>query len=53
MRRGDFSRTAIPKMPIRIEYEDERYTYVSSAYRYKDLQPDIERIKTPITIVWH
>lgn len=47
---GDHIRIKRPKYPIRIEYEDERYTYISSAYSYKDLQNDIEIIKQPITI---
>lgn len=53
MRRGDFSRTAIPKVAIRIEYEDENYTYISSEYQHKVLRKDIEQIKAPITIMWN
>ena len=52
MRRGDISRTARPKMPIHIEYEDSDYTYISSEYSYRQLQRDIETIKKPITILW-
>lgn len=40
-------------MPIRIEYEDKNYTYVSSCYAYNELKRDIETIKKPITIVWN
>lgn len=46
-------RTKEPKMPIRIEYEDSDYTYMSSSYGYKSLKKDIEDIKVPITIVWN
>ena len=46
-------RTKTPKMPIRIEFEDSDYHYISSEYIYKDLKEDIETIKTPITIVWY
>ena len=53
MCRGHFSRTAIPKVAIRIEYEDENYTYISSEYQHKDLKQDIEEIKVPITITWN
>ena len=53
MRKGEISRTAIPKVAIRIEYEDEDYTYISSEYQHKDLKKDIEEIKVPITITWN
>ena len=53
MCRGYFSRTAIPKVAIRIEYEDENYTYISSEYQHKVLKKDIEEIKVPITITWN
>lgn len=51
--RSDVCRTKEPKMPIRIEYEDSDYTYVSSEYGYTCLKKDIETIKVPITIVWN
>jgi hypothetical protein len=53
MRKGEISRTAIPKVAIRIEYEDENYTYMSSEYQHKVLKKDIEDIKVPITITWN
>lgn len=46
-------RTKEPKMAIRIEYEDENYTYMSSSYGYKSLKKDIEDIKVPIKIIWY
>ena len=51
--RSDVCRTKVPKMPIRIEYEDENYTYMSSSYGYQSLKKDIEEIKVPITITWN
>ena len=51
--RSDICRTKIPKVAIRIEYEDENYTYISSSYGYKSLKKDIEEIKVPITIIWN
>lgn len=51
--RSNVCRTKEPKMPIRIEYEDENYTYISSEYGYKSLKKDIEDIKVPITITWN
>ena len=51
--RSDVCRTKAPKMPIRIEYEDENYTYMSSLYDYQSLKKDIEEIKVPITITWN
>lgn len=51
--RSDICRTKIPKVAIRIEYEDENYTYISSEYQHKILKKDIEEIKVPITIVWN
>lgn len=51
--RSDICRTAIPKVAIRIEYEDENYTYISSEYQHKALKKDIEEIKVPITITWN
>lgn len=53
MSKGDFSRTAIPKVAIAIEYEDENYTYISSKYPHKVLKKDIEEIKVPIKITWN
>lgn len=44
------ARHKIPKMPIRIEYQDDEYINLSSAYAYKMLKGDIERIKKPIII---
>lgn len=38
-------------MPIRIEYEDSDYTYISSEYQHKVLKKDIEEINVPITII--
>ena len=43
----------VPQMPIRIEYEDSDYTYISSEYPHKVLKKDIEEIKVPITITWN
>lgn len=43
----------VPLMPIRIEYEDENYTYISSEYPHKVLKKDIEEIKVPIKITWN
>ena len=40
-------------MPIRIEYEDENYIYISSEYPHKVLKKDIEEIKVPIKITWN
>jgi hypothetical protein len=40
-------------MLLRIEYEDENYTYISSEYQHKRLKKDIEQIKRPITIIWN
>lgn len=51
--RSDICRTKIPKVAIRIEYEDENYTYISSEYEYNVLKKDIEEIKVPITIIWN
>lgn len=52
MRKGETLRTARPKIPIHIEFEDEHYTYISSEYSYRELQRDIEGVKKPITILW-
>lgn len=43
-------RITTPKYPIRIEFEDEKYTYISGFYSYKELKKDIEGIKKPIII---
>lgn len=51
--RSDICRTKTPKVAIRIEYEDENYTYISSEYQHKILRKDIEEIKVPITITWN
>lgn len=51
--RSDICRTKIPKMAIRIEYEDENYTYISSEYPHKVLKKDIDEIKVPIKITWY
>ena len=51
--RSDICRTKIPKVAIRIEYEDENYTFISSEYKWKELKNDIEQIKVPITITWN
>lgn len=51
--RSDVCRTKIPKVAIRIEYEDENYTYISSEYQHKELKKDIDQIKAPITITWN
>lgn len=53
MRKGEISRTTIPKVAIRIEYEDAEYTYISSEYPHRVLKKDIEEIKVPITITWN
>lgn len=45
------SRTAIPRFPVRIEYEDDNYTYISSTYSWRQLKKDVEKIKRRITIV--
>lgn len=50
---SDICRTKTPKVAIRIEYEDENYTYMSSSYGYKSLKKDIEDIKVPIKIIWY
>lgn len=36
---------------VRIEYEDENYTYISSTYKHKVLKKDIEGIKQPIKVL--
>ena len=46
------TRKEVANLAIRIEYEDENYTYISSEYSYRQLQRDIETIKKPITILW-
>lgn len=51
--RSDICRTKIPKVAIRIEYEDENYTYISSEYQHKVLKKDIDEIKVPIKITWN
>ena len=51
--RSYICRTKIPKVVIRIEYEDENYTYISSEYQHRVLKKDIEEIKVPITITWN
>lgn len=40
-------------MAIRIEYQDDDYTYISSEYGWKNLKKDIETIKVPIKITWN
>lgn len=47
------ARKDVANLDIRIEYEDENYTYISSEYPHKVLKKDIEEIKVPITIVWN
>lgn len=47
------NRCTEPKMAIRIEYQDDDYTYISSEYGWKDLKKDIETIKVPIQITWN
>lgn len=44
------SRTAIPRFPVRIEYEDDNYTYISSTYSWRQLKRDVEKITKKITI---
>lgn len=44
------SRCTKPKYPVQIEWQDENYIYISSSYTYKELQPDVEALKVPITI---
>lgn len=39
-----------PMQVVTIEYEDENYTYISSAYKWKKLKKDVETIKKKITI---
>ena len=53
MRKGAMNRCTSPKMAIRIEYQDDDYTYISSEYGWKDLKKDIETIKVPIQITWN
>lgn len=43
--------TAMPS-PVQIEYEDAEFINLSSAYRWRDLKGDVERIKVPITIIY-
>lgn len=47
------ARKDVAKVDIRIEYEDENYTYISSEYPHKVLKKDIEEIKVPIKITWN
>ena len=47
------TRKEVANLAIRIEYEDENYTYISSEYQHKVLKKDIEEIKVPITITWN
>ena len=47
---GNHIRISTPKYPIRIEFEDEKYTYISGFYSYKELKEDIELLKQPILI---
>lgn len=35
---------------VRIEYEDDTYTNVSSTYGWRELQKDVESIKKPIKL---
>ena len=53
MRKGTMSRCTGQKMAIRIEYEDDNYTYISSEYQHRILKKDIEEIKVPIKITWN
>ena len=44
-------RTKYPTIPlVRLEYADNDYTYISSAYTWRELKKDVESIRTPITI---
>lgn len=44
-------RTKYPTIPlVRLEYSDNDYTYISSAYTWRELKKDVEDIRTPITI---
>ena len=47
------TRNNVANLDIRIEYEDENYTYISSEYQHKVLKKDIEEIKVPIKITWN
>lgn len=38
--------------PVQIEFEDAELINLSSAYRWRDLKGDVERIKVPITIIY-
>ena len=44
------ARKDVANLDIRIEYEDDNFTYISSEYPHKVLNKDIEEIKRPITI---
>jgi hypothetical protein len=33
-----------PRYPVALEYEDNEYIYISSAYGYSELKKDIEKI---------
>ena len=46
------TRKNVANLDIRIEYEDDEYTYISSHYLHRDLKKDIETIKRPITIIY-
>lgn len=48
--RHKLNRTTVPHYPIRIEYQDDKYTYISGFYSYKELKEDIENVKRPILI---
>ena len=43
------ARKDVAKLDIRIEYEDDHFTYISSGYPHQELKSDIETIKRPIT----
>lgn len=38
-------------MCVSIEFEDNNYTYISSAYPWKSLQGDVEQTKVPVKVI--
>ena len=51
MHNGYLLKKRVPEARVRIEYEDEYYIFISSAYKHKTLKKDIECIKRPINII--
>ena len=42
--RGNHESRKPPRYPVALEYEDEKYIYISSKYAVHELQHDIEMI---------